>query len=150
MSKYFQNADSEDFLSDYDNIPSVEGVPDGVWAARVRGWKAGRNHNGTPRVKFSFEILNADCAGAVVTRDYFFTAAAAARSKRFCQSLGIDPRHEVSDYPPLFVEVETQLKDTSDGSPFVEVVSARRVDPPAGEGESGGEGEAAGKLPGAL
>lgn len=36
MSKYFQNDSGADFLSDYDNIPSVEGVPDGVCGRQFR------------------------------------------------------------------------------------------------------------------
>ena len=148
MNKFYQNdSENTDFLDDYDNIPVKRKVPAGVWKARVRGWKRGPNHKGTPCVRFSLEIRNKEYAGTMIAYDRFFTDAAKEDSKRFCMSLGIDPRRAVTDYPPIYVEVKTQLKEGRDDG-YADVVSVRKLNKPPMKTVNNDDAE--GDVPGAL
>lgn len=152
MGYYSQNKpegnepEGMDFLSDYDEIPMDQKVPDGVWKARVRGWKPRKSRNEKPFLRFSFEICSEEYAGMVVVRDCFFTDAAKQHSKKFCESLGIDPRKKVEDYPPIYVKVKTQSRESRDGKVFVEVVDVRKLKKQPVEVVDDAEGD----MPGAL
>lgn len=122
----WQNENQGDFLNDFDEVSTDLNIPDGTHPAWLTGWKVDTNHKGTPFVRFSFEIIEGEGTGSVVSHTVFWTDAAKQHAKKVCQLLGVDPRRSVDDYPAIFAEILTQIRDGA-GGPYVEAKAVRRL-----------------------
>ena len=131
---YWQNdlpeETTDDFFAGYDEARIPVQVPAGTYIAVLTGWKTERNKNGTPCVKLSYQIASGDCSGQIVTEQRFLTASSMGYTKQFFDSMDIDPRRSVSDYPKIWVELKMILKDGSNGRTYSDVQSVRRINPP--------------------
>ena len=124
------NSGNDDFLSDFDDVQGWEVVPAGKYIAILTGWKKDRNKNNKPCVVLSFQIASGDYSGRELRYYRYWTVKAKDGSKIFFDSMGIDPRKAVSDYPEIWVELQTILKDGADGRQYTEVQSVQRIVPP--------------------
>ena len=125
------NSGSEDFFAGWDNAKAPVKVPSGKYIAILTGWKTDRNKNGTPCVKLSYQIASGDYSGQFITEQRFLTAKAMGRTKQFFDSMGLDPRRSVSDYPEIWVELVTMIQDGADGRSYTNVQAVQRINPPA-------------------
>lgn len=137
MANYWtpQNEDmnNDDFFAGYDEARIPVQVPAGTYEAILTGWKTDRNKNGTPCVKLSYQIARGDYSGQIITEQRFLTAQAMGFTKVFFDSMGLDPRRSVSDYPEIWVELITTIQDGIDGRSYTNVQSVRRINPPEGQ-----------------
>ena len=124
------NAGDDDFFAGWDNAKAPVQVPAGKFIAILTGWKTERNKNGTPCVKLSYQIARGDYSGQIITEQRFLTAQAMGFTKVFFDSMGLDPRRSVSDYPEIWVELVTTIQDGADGRSYTNVQSVRRIMPP--------------------
>ncbi len=118
-----------DFFDGWDNAKTPVRVPAGTYIAVLTGWETGFNRQ-TPQLKFTYRIERGEFAGQLIIGQRALTTKAMGYTRQFCDSLGIDPRRSVSDYPKIWVELKTILKDGSNGRTFSEVQSVRRIVPP--------------------
>ena len=161
MANYWnpQNGDlnNDDFFAGYDEARIPVHVPAGTYIAILTGWKTDRNKNGKPCVKLTYQIARGDYFGQVVTEQRFLTAQAMGYTKQFFESMGIDPRKAVSDYPEIWVELVTTVQDGADGRQYTNVQSVRRINPPDGQTSAqtsapapGSSSQSQGTVPGAF
>ena len=129
----FDNAGDGDFFAGYDEARIPVQVPAGTYVAVLTGWTQIRNSKGTPNLKFSYRIERGEFAGQIITDLKAMTKAAMGWTKRFCDSLEIDPRRSISDYPEIWVKLVTTVQDGANGSQYANVQSARRIVPPEGQ-----------------
>lgn len=127
------NSMNEDFFAGYDEARIPVRVPAGKYVAVLTGWKTDRNKNGTPCVKLSYQITSGDYSGQIIAEQRFLTRDAMGYTKQFFDSLKIDPRRSVSDYPEIWVELVTSVQDGADGRQYTNVQSVRRIVPPEGQ-----------------
>ena len=128
-----KNSVDSDFFAGYDEARIPVRVPAGTYVAVLTGWTQIRNSNGTPNLKFSYRIERGEYAGQIVTDLKAMTKAAMGWTKQFCDSIGIDPRKDVSNYPEIWVELVTTIQDSTDGRQYANVQTARRIVPPEGQ-----------------
>ena len=124
------NSGDNDFFAGYDEARIPVQVPAGTYVAVLTGWTQIRNSNGTPNLKFSYRIERGEFAGQIVTDLKAMTKAAMGWTKRFCDSIGIDPRKDVSNYPEIWVELVTIVQDGANERQYTNVQSVRRIIPP--------------------
>ena len=124
------NSMNEDFFAGYDDARIPVRVPVGKYVAVLIGWKTDRNKNGTPCVKLSYQIASGDYSGQIIAEQRFLTRDAMGYTKQFFDSLKIDPRRSVSDYPKIWVKLVTSVQDGADGRQYTNVQSVRRIVPP--------------------
>ena len=127
------NSMNEDFFAGYDEARIPVRVPAGKYVAVLTGWKTDRNKNGTPCVKLSYQIASGDYSGQIIAEQRFLTRDAMGYTKQFFDSLRIDPRRSVSDYPEIWLELVTSVQDGADGRQYTNVQSVRRIVPPEGQ-----------------
>ena len=133
-SENYDNSGDDDFFAGYDEARIPVKVPAGTYIAVLTNWTQIHNSNGTPNLKFSYRIERGEYTGQFITDLKAMTKAAMGWTREFCISLGIDPRRSVSDYPEIWVELKTILKDSnSNGRQYYEVQSVRRIVPPEGQ-----------------
>ena len=155
------NSGDDDFFAGWDNAKAPKPVPPGTYIAVLTNWTRIHNSNGTPNLKFSYRIERGEYAGQFVTDLKAMTKAAMGWTKRFCNSLEIDPRRSVSDYPKIWVELVATVKEGAGDRQYVEVLSVRRINPPdnSPEGQTpaqtsppvpGSSSQTQGEIPGAF
>ena len=155
------NSGDDDFFAGWDNAKAPKPVPPGTYIAVLTNWTRIHNSNGTPNLKFSYRIERGEYAGQFVTDLKAMTKAAMGWTREFCVSLGIDPRRSVSDYPEIWVEVVTSVKNGVGNRQYAEVQSVRRINPPdnSPEGQTtaqtsppvpGSSSQTQGEIPGAF
>lgn len=163
MAEYWNPDDddlNDDFLSDFDDVQGLDVVPDGKYIAILTDWKSERNKNDKPCVVLTCQIVDGDYSGRTLFYYRYWTVKAKDGSKKFFKSMGIDPRRSVSDYPEIWVEIVTKVKDGFNGQ-FTEVQSMRRINPPNNppEGQTpaqtsnpapGSSSQTQGEIPGAF
>lgn len=156
----FGNNDNDNFFDGWDNAKDPVPIPPGTYIAVLTSWTPIRNSNGTPNLKFSYRIERGEYAGQFVIDLKAMTKAAMGWTKQFCNSLDIDPRRSVSEYPEIWVEVVTTV-DGADGRQYTNVQSVRRINPPdnSPEGQTpaqtsppvpGSSSQTQGEIPGAF
>jgi len=151
------NSGNDNFFDGWDNAKDPVPIPPGTYIAVLTSWKPICNSNGTPNLKFSYRIERGEYAGQIVTDLKAMTKAAMGWTKQFCNSLGIDPRKPVSDYPEIWVELQTTVQDGSDGRQYVIILFVRRINPPEGQTPAqtsppvpGSSSQTQGDIPGAF
>ena len=153
------NSTNEDFFAGYDEARIPVHVPAGKYIAILTGWKTDRNKNNTPCVKLSYQIASGDYSGQIITEQRFLTKSAMGYTKQFFDSMKLDPRRSVSDYPEIWVELVTTIQDGVDGRSYTNVQSVRRIVPPEGQTPvqtsrpvpgSGSSSQSQGTVPGAF
>ncbi len=156
MANYW-NPQNDDFFAGYDEARIPVQVPAGTYEAILTGWKTDRNKNGTPCVKLTYQIASGDYSGQIVAEQRFLTAQAMGYTKQFFNSMGIDPRKAVSDYPEIWVELVTTVQDGTDGRSYTNIQSVRRIVPPEGQTPAqpsnpapGSSSQTQGEVPGAF
>ena len=127
------NSMNDDFFAGYDDARIPVRVPAGKYIAVLTGWKTDLNKNGNRCVKLTYQIASGDYSGQIVTEQRFLTAAAMGYTKQFFDSMGINPRRSVSDYPEIWVELVTTVQDGADGRQYTNVQAVRRIVPPEGK-----------------
>ena len=104
-----------------------------MYVAVLTGWKTELNKNGNRYVKLSYRIASGDYSGQIVIERRFLTAAAMGYTKNFFDSMDINPRRSVSDYPEIRVELVTTIQYGKDVRQYTNVQSAKRIVPPEGQ-----------------
>ena len=152
-----EDLNNDDFFAGYDEARIPVQVPAGTYEAILTGWKTDRNKNGTPCVKLTYQIASGDYSGQIVTEQRFLTAQAMGYTKQFFNSMGIDPRKAVSDYPEIWVELVTTVQDGTGGRSYTNIQSVRRIVPPEGQTPAqpsnpapGSSSQTQGEVPGAF
>ena len=147
----------DDFFAGYDEARIPVQVPAGRYIAVLTGWKTERNKNGTPCVKLSYQIADGDYSGQIIVEQRFLTKDAMGYTKQFFDSMEIDPRRSVNDYPEIWVEITTSIQDGADGRQYTNVQTVRRIIPPEGQTTAqpsnpaaGSSSQTLGEVPGAI
>lgn len=109
-------------LADFSSIKPPEMIPEGKYLALVLGWKADHNKNGTPLIRFTFEVVWGVHKGKKVYRNVYWTPASKVWARQFCDSIGIDPNNEVDSYPAIYVHITVVHQGG-----YVEVSDVQRV-----------------------
>ena len=140
-SENYDNSGDDDFFAGYDEARIPVKVPEGTYIAILTGWKRDLNKNGNRCVKLSYRIASGDYSGQIVTEQRFLTEASMWYTKEFFDSMGINPRLSVSEYPEIWVELVTTVQDGADGRQYTKVQTVRRIVPPEGQTDSGQQSE---------
>lgn len=113
-------------LANYDSITVRRPLIERNYIGKLLRWEHGKSKTtGNDYTRFHFTILDEGFAGHTVSYFVSWTPESEVYSKEYCESLGIDPRNKVEDYPPIYVEISV-VKPLN--SRFFNVSRTRRID----------------------